>query len=120
MKPVNIHIRSGLYFCLCFCLFFCFNISAQPGVQGIAIDGHAQPVANANVLLLRNNDSSLVKGMVTQSTGEFAFSNLVPGKYLLVFTHTGFNQLYTPTIDISNTGAVANLGNLQLTALASS
>ena len=114
------HVKAALNFSLCFCVFYCFNVSAQPGVQGVAIDANARPIANANVLLLRNNDSSLVKGMVTQPMGTFAFSNLVAGKYLLVFTHTGFNQLYTATFDISNAGTVANLGNIQLTALASS
>ncbi len=43
--------------------------NAQGKVSGMVVDINGQPVNNANVLLLKYKDSSLVKGSVTSKNG---------------------------------------------------
>ncbi|MEI9810877.1 MAG: TonB-dependent receptor [Bacteroidota bacterium] len=62
-----------------------------------------KPVAAANVLLLKAKDSVLVKGTVTSSTGQFSFTGVSSGSYILQFSFTGFEDVYSSPIIIDKT-----------------
>ncbi|HTE09224.1 MAG TPA: outer membrane beta-barrel protein, partial [Flavitalea sp.] len=53
-----------------------------------------KPVMNVNVLVLMPNDSSLVKGTVTDQAGKFMLENIQSGNYLLAASYVGFRTHY--------------------------
>jgi len=55
-----------------------------------------QPVANATVLLLKANDSSLVKGTVTNTSGRYQFQMIPAGNYILSSSYANFGQVFSP------------------------
>ncbi len=94
IKPVAV----VFIFLLCPALLLLQEATAQSAIHGTVTDKTNQPIANANVLLLRNTDSTLVKGAVTNEKGVYAFDRLTPGSYLLSFSFTGFDPLYKSLI----------------------
>ncbi|MGH2565222.1 MAG: carboxypeptidase regulatory-like domain-containing protein, partial [Ginsengibacter sp.] len=87
---------------------------AQSKIKGKVIDGKGNGLANANVLLLNANDSSLVKGFVTSESGNYIFDTKRPGKYLITSTYTGYNQVYTPGFTISSNNENVEIGTITL------
>jgi hypothetical protein len=73
-------------------------LCAMPGfgqrISGIIADTEHKPVVNANVLVLRTADSSLVKGTITDKMGRFAVENIADGNYLLAASYVGFSTHY--------------------------
>ncbi len=53
------------------------NANAQSKIHGMIQNQDNQPVSNANVLLLKAKDSSLVKGMITTQTGAYYLNVLL-------------------------------------------
>jgi hypothetical protein len=80
--------------------FVVFAQKSQSKIKGIIKDIDSKPVQNANVLLLRSEDSSLVKGMVTNEAGHYNFVNISAGKYLITCSLVGYEQSYTTVITI--------------------
>src|SRR6476646_9209040 len=87
------------------------NVQAQAHIHGTVTDKKGSPLINANVLLLKPSDSSLVKGTVTIEKGVYAFQNIPFGKYIILSTFTGFENAYSEpvSIDESKTVSVAAL-----------
>ena len=86
--------RSGLILLGIFC-----SISAargQSSIHGVIADERDKPLQNANILLLRYSDSTLVKGTVSTSAGFYLFENVKNGKYLLSASHIGMDRVYGP------------------------
>jgi hypothetical protein len=84
-------------------LFSFFFVQSQSKIHGNVFDENGEAVAFANVLTLNPVDSSLVKGMVTDVEGKYAFENITPGTYLLNITMLGYAPVYTPVeIDSEN------------------
>lgn len=54
-----------------------------------------QGIPFANVLLLQAKDSSLVKGMVTNQSGNYTLENIKEGHYLLMASMVGYKQSYS-------------------------
>ncbi|MEP7372096.1 MAG: TonB-dependent receptor [Chitinophagaceae bacterium] len=81
------------------CLPFC--APAQTKITGSVMNLKNQPVTNANVLLLKASDSSLVKGASTGRDGTFSFENVKAGPYLLMISSIGFSNEYLPSILIT-------------------
>ncbi|MEO7394155.1 MAG: outer membrane beta-barrel family protein [Chitinophagaceae bacterium] len=87
---------------------------AQSKIHGIVKDGKGDLLANANVLLLNAKDSSLVKGIITTSSGNYAFDNKHTGKFLITSTYIGYAQVYTPVFTISNTNESVEISTITL------
>ena len=94
--------------------FILFNLQAQNTIQGKIINPDAKPLANVNVLLLNAVDSSLTKGAITNSTGQFSFTNIGDGKYLISCSFTGFETKYLPEVSISEKNALIDVGVIDL------
>ena len=73
-------------------------------VKGRLTDSlHKQQVANATVSLINANDSSLVGFTRTDSSGNFFFDQLRPGKYRLSASQVNFHQQWKSFV-LTNTG----------------
>ena len=82
-------------------ILFLSKATAQNKVHGQVVDLNGQPLLNASVLLLNANDSSLVKGYITEKDGRYLFENLEPGKYLVASSFSGLKQTYTAPFQIA-------------------
>lgn len=63
-------------------------------ISGFAADIDGQPVAFANVILMKVADSSIVKGVSTNDKGFFLLDKLASDAYLLKLSYLGFNDDY--------------------------
>jgi len=96
-------IHVGITSLLTFLLLAFNRASAQTGtVQGTIKDAGGKPVQYANVLLLKSFDSSLVKGMISDSLGKYSFENIEKGKYYITASFTGMKQAFTEIFEISS------------------
>lgn len=95
-------------------LFIClpFFSSAQTKITGWVLTIKNQPLAGANILLLKAADSSLVKGSAATRDGSFSFENVKTGTYLVMATSMGFSSMYIPGFSI-----VAGQPTLELTPI---
>src|SRR6266481_5037367 len=89
----------------CFCL--AGNVLGQVqitsgSIQGTVVDEKGGAVVDA-VVEARNLDTNLLKTVMTDSDGRFAFLSLPPGNYTITISKTGFAT-------ISQTGATLTVG----------
>jgi outer membrane receptor protein involved in Fe transport len=99
-------------------LFFCgFSATSfgQGKIVGKVLLANGQPLPNASVLLLKYKDSSLVKGIVSESTGNYFFAGIPSGRYLVTSSYSGYKQEYTAPFDLTVAGKSLDIGSLKLT-----
>lgn len=77
-----------------------FCLYAQCTINGKVEDNSSEPIPFVNVLLLDNQDSTLVKGAVSDETGKYTINNIQPGKYLLTASMVGYEKAYGPPVTI--------------------
>jgi hypothetical protein len=78
-------------------LLFVQTAFAQPSVKGKVTDTLGRKdLSNAVVTLLQKKDSSLYKFSRTDKNGQFSFSNVLPGKYVLLITYPKFADFSDP------------------------
>ena len=82
-------------------LLLCQYGYGQALISGLVLDRSNKPLTGVNVLLLRSADSSLQKGMVTNEKGAYTFSKVRPGSYLISFSATGYDKVYSPGLSFS-------------------
>ncbi len=91
---------------------FILNISlglAQTGtVKGIVIDSHNKPISDLQVVLEPKR-----YGDVTDSSGYFIIKNIMPGIYILKFSHIAFEKKIIKNVKISS-NEVLNLNKITL------
>jgi hypothetical protein len=92
----------------------CLSGQSQSKIQGKVHNVSGAPVAFANVLLLRAKDSVLVKGLMSTEEGNYAFSNIGVGTYIITSTYVGFKSSYTPAFAIKSENDIVNLDNIHL------
>jgi len=76
-------------------VFLClFSMHAQEvTLQGRIIDVNNQPISLVNVMLLRANDSTFVKGTATAEDGVFFLEKVTPGTYIFQTSFIGFEPV---------------------------
>jgi len=86
-------------------LMLCINVShAQYELSGKLVDQNQEAVPFANVLLLQAQDSSLVKGSITDSLGRYSIERIEEGNYLISAQMVGYNSYFSqPTYINKNT-----------------
>ena len=87
----------------------------QGAISGTIIDGGDQKVINAaTISLFKLKDSSLIKINLADKSGNFLFENVTFGKYYLLVTSAGRQQVYSPVLELNNNRSSINAGKLQL------
>ncbi|MEZ4793320.1 MAG: outer membrane beta-barrel family protein [Gelidibacter sp.] len=83
-----------------FLLIFCVLLSPalclgqDLSISGFIDDAQDQPVAYANVLLMKSQDSTIVKGVSSDENGFFLLDKLSQENYLVKVSFLGFNDIY--------------------------
>jgi len=75
-----------------------FNAISQASIQGRVSDHH-QNLPSVTVLLL-NQDSALVKGVITNTNGEFVFEQVNSGKYRVSASMVGYTPYISTLVNI--------------------
>lgn len=85
-------------------LFICtfFNSTAQNFIKGSVSDTTNAPVPFCALGLLKAQDSSLVKGNVTDDNGKFSFEKVPAGTYLLKFESVGFKTGWSSVLTVDS------------------
>jgi len=87
-----------------FIVLFCFliassAINAQCAIAGKLTDTLQAPISFNPIGLINNNDSSIVKGVMTDVDGNYCFENIKTGSYRLTISALGFSTFYSDKID---------------------
>jgi len=107
-----------VYFLLIFVLFTTMSMMAQAqsggSITGKLIDKETEePVAQANVRILKQADSTFVSGKASDNTGAFAIP-VSNGAYIVHISYIGYNDVYR-NVEVSSSRPQARLGNVILT-----
>ncbi|MES2332737.1 MAG: TonB-dependent receptor [Bacteroidota bacterium] len=96
----------------CFLLFSAAAQQTGSTILGVIADKASKsPIEFANVELLNNSDSSLIKGAITDNKGKFNFDQVKPGHYLLRYSFIGYEKT---VIAVAVDKARINIGTLQI------
>src|SRR5215472_11794407 len=87
-------------------LFFPATLYGQSTIQGKILNDHGEPVSSANVLLLQAHDSSLVKAIISNKEGGYAFTNLAGGNYFITASFTGYQKSFSSNLSIDKNNNV--------------
>lgn len=82
------------YLFICALLSTGMALAQEYAVSGTTNDANGQPIAFANVILLKSQDSSIVKGMSTNEKGFFLLDKLTSDTYIFKFSFMGFKEVY--------------------------
>lgn len=98
------------------CLVLNFAQAQTPtyNLTGQIIDNNNQPIAGASVGLLAAKDSAVLKTLVGDVNGRFAFDNIRNGNYLITVTAIGFARYKSAVLLV--TGKSLSLPAIQLHA----
>ncbi len=89
--------------------------SLQGTVQGKIVDAETkQPVEFATVTLLKRLSSSPINGYITNSTGDFSVSQILPGCYDIRIAFIGYETLSLDSIVVDLSVRERNLGTIRL------
>lgn len=88
----------------------------QGSVKGKTVDGaNKGGIGFVTVRLLAAKDSITVKEQVTDSTGVFELRNIPDGKYLLLLSSLGYQELYKEVLVANAVQDMLDLGNIPMT-----
>lgn len=93
----------------CSAIMLLFTISAftqSTTVRGRVASEDGQPLEFANVLLLDVSDSTLVKGAVSDSLGQYEFKNIANGAYLISATMVGYKAVYGEPFNVNGNSKI--------------
>ncbi len=92
-------------FTLIFASLFLFTLTlpAQNNalITGRVVDDKGLPIEFANILLLKPSDSTLIKGNVSDSLGQYSFEKVSAGSYLISATMIGLQAAYSEVFEFS-------------------
>ncbi len=84
-----------IYLAVIWLLLAKMSIAQLHTLSGSVSNPSNMPLAGVTIRLL-TNDSQLIKGDISSSTGFFKLSDLPSGKYIIHITSIGFQELYIP------------------------
>jgi hypothetical protein len=93
-----------------------FTLSAQSSkISGKIIDNQdKKPVIGATVVLYRVKDSTVVRGLNSDTEGKFTFSKIALGNYYLRISYVGYKVYKSQPITTSKQNSEINLNDITL------
>jgi len=86
-----------------FLFIFSFNSFCQSKyiISGSVTDKDNNTLSFANLLLLKQSDSSFVKGTVSGEKGIYLFDQIAEGKYIILTSMVGYQSVYSEVITLN-------------------
>ncbi len=106
-------MRNTATLLVSFCLF-AQSLLGQT-ITGTVVYKQGVAAANASVMLLRAEDSSLVKAVLADDKGKFIFSRLAKSDYLIGATAAGYKAGYSAPITIGQNSTTIQQAFIELT-----
>lgn len=102
-KAENLSAISGgsFNFLITFVLLISTQCLHSQSVNGSVLDQEEHPVAYANILLLRAQDSTLTKGVITGEDGSFSIDGINSGRYYLKISLLGYEDQQTAVFQLN-------------------
>lgn len=103
-------MRTRIFLSVAF-LFVSIHLFAQSNYQvtGLVQDANNEGVPFANVLLLRANDSTLVKGAISSETGTFVIADVPQDDYYVQSSVIGYQGAQSEVFELSSNFSVPTL-----------
>lgn len=89
-----------------------FALQANAQVSGTAKDAQGAPVKGATISLLKAKDSAIVKYAVTKEAGNYSFTGIAEGRYLVKASSVGYQPAYSAAFDAG--AAAVTVPDIQL------
>lgn len=114
--PVNfIFCYSRNFWCVVILVCSTYlQLDAQSTITGTVQNNSNQSLDLVNVLLLKAGDSALIKGSITTKNGTYKFENIHKGSYLIKYSSSGFEEVYTNVFEVNGSEKEMKLGIQQL------
>ena len=96
MLNLKLSLRNLLFLSFAVSSISCF--SQDYSVSGFVNDASGEPIAFANVILMKALDSSAVRGISTNDKGFFLLDKLSSDAYLFRFSFMGYADVYKPVV----------------------
>jgi len=101
------------------CLFTISAVKAQPSpgtgkLSGKVLDEKNAGMAYASVSLLQAQDSTLIKGSITEDNGSYLFNNLPDGNYLIAINMIGYGKVFKGPYQITAARKTHVIGDVRL------
>ncbi|MEB2785591.1 outer membrane beta-barrel family protein [Algoriphagus persicinus] len=90
-----------IFFLLCLFFLSVAHVFPQGLIQGKVHDPQAKGISYANVLLRSPIDSVLIKGAISDESGNFIFDKIPKGEYFVETFFLGYSKSYTPAFSFS-------------------
>jgi len=92
---------TSLLLIFCALLSSAFTFGQDLSISGFIDDFKGEPVSYANILLMKAQDSSIVKGVSSDEKGFFLLDKLSQDSYLVKVSFLGFKDVYKP-VDLTD------------------
>ena len=89
-----------------------FALQANAQVSGTAKDAQGAPLKGATISLLKAKDSAIVKYAVTKEAGNYSFTGIAEGRYLVKASSVGYQAAYSAAFDAGT--AAVTIPDIQL------
>lgn len=89
---------------------FCFFNNVPGQISGKLTRADGQPIAFANILLLKRADTALVKAALTDEKGIFRIEPAEKGSYILQFSSIGYRTWNSAAFEISESQKTKDFG----------
>lgn len=72
-------------------------------ISGTLLDGDGKPVDYATVVLLKAQDSTVVKGTLSSESGAYNFDHIKSGAYIIKATEVGYTTAFSNRVSLEGT-----------------
>ena len=109
-------IHQILLFAFLLASFSVLGQENKGNVEGFVKDETDKAMEFANVLLLKANDSSFVKGAITNNLGKYEFFGIKNGSYLISVSVVGYENIYSKPFRISPQNLIVKVETLRFSS----
>ncbi|MBK7871031.1 MAG: carboxypeptidase regulatory-like domain-containing protein [Saprospiraceae bacterium] len=88
--------------------------AANYKISGRILDENQKSVEFANIILKQAADSLLIKGSITDASGNFEIESVEAGTYFVQVSLVGFGQLSTEPFTLDDANPAVKLGDLTI------
>jgi hypothetical protein len=101
-------------------LFISLTFAQKSSINGVVLDNlNSQPVEYASIVLLNQNDNSILAGELAKKNGTFTFQSIQRGKYKIKIYFVGYANYYVENILIEE-NQILNLDTVKLQRISQS
>jgi iron complex outermembrane receptor protein len=115
MKPIIRKIYYTLLLMITATGITLAQTAAQPAsVKGLLLDEQGKPMMYATTSLLNAQDSTIIKGAISNEEGKYTFDHLKAGKYIIKASAVGYEKAVTQPIIISDSTSTVTVPDVKM------